>query len=69
MLGNSPYFFLSIAMLLAAILVGAYLAYWLIRAAVAAGLRDHHKWLERRNEKTLPPEPEPNRNLPHDHNV
>ncbi|GAA1219479.1 hypothetical protein [Rhodoglobus aureus] len=69
MLGNTSFLLISIGLPLVAIAVGAYLAYWLIRAAVAAGLRDHHKWLERRTEKTLPPEPGPDRNLPYDHNV
>ncbi|MBH0109904.1 hypothetical protein I6E81_06975 [Salinibacterium sp. NG22] len=69
MYGNMGYFPFAIALILLAIVVGAMLVYWLIRLAVGRAMRDHHKWLELRAEKTVPPEPRPNGDLPYDHNV
>ena len=35
--------------------VGVLLTYLLIRVAVVGALRDHHKWVERRDAKTFKP--------------
>jgi hypothetical protein len=47
--------------------VGTLLAYALIRAAVVGALRDHHKWVERRDAKTFKPVLTQSSDLPFGH--
>jgi len=55
MLDNLSIFEGAVLLQLVVFLVGVLLTYLLIRAAVTGALRDHHKWVERRDAKTFKP--------------
>ncbi|MBH0082344.1 hypothetical protein [Salinibacterium sp. SWN167] len=74
MLDNmSSFTTLAILLPVVLLLVGVLLGYGIIRAAVVGALRDHHKWLERRESK-VNSQPQPVqqtdlRDFPYNHNV
>lgn len=74
MLDNmSSFTLIALAVPIVMLLLGVLLVYGIIRAAVVGALRDHHKWLERRELKVSPqPQSAPQadlRDFPYNHSV